>query len=101
MLATRKLVLPMDVLQFFCTAGPTIFTATSMLLLCLHRRGTGRSFHICAAMARRAFFPVKRFGMASKQRDSRHPMLRIVILGGGFAGEEAARYLDRTVAKRS
>jgi NADH dehydrogenase len=28
-------------------------------------------------------------------------MLRIVILGGGFAGVEAARYLDRTVAKRS
>ena len=27
-------------------------------------------------------------------------MLRIVILGGGFAGVEAARYLDRTVAKR-
>src|SRR6266404_6378371 len=28
-------------------------------------------------------------------------MLRIVILGGGFAGVEAARYLDRTVAKKS
>jgi NADH:ubiquinone reductase (H+-translocating) len=28
-------------------------------------------------------------------------MLRIVILGGGFAGVEVARYLDRTVAKRS
>jgi NADH dehydrogenase len=27
-------------------------------------------------------------------------MLRIVILGGGFAGVETARYLDRTVAKR-
>ena len=26
---------------------------------------------------------------------------RILILGGGFAGVEAARYLDRTVAKRS
>ncbi|MGA9996153.1 MAG: NAD(P)/FAD-dependent oxidoreductase [Pyrinomonadaceae bacterium] len=26
---------------------------------------------------------------------------RILILGGGFAGMEAARYLDRTVAKRS
>jgi len=28
-------------------------------------------------------------------------MLRIVILGGGFAGVEAAQYLDRTVAKKS
>jgi len=28
-------------------------------------------------------------------------MVRIVILGGGFAGVEAARYLDRTVAKNS
>jgi len=28
-------------------------------------------------------------------------MLRIVILGGGFAGVEAARYLDRTVARKS
>jgi NADH:ubiquinone reductase (H+-translocating) len=27
-------------------------------------------------------------------------MVRIVILGGGFAGVEVARYLDRTVAKR-
>src|SRR5689334_4862767 len=26
---------------------------------------------------------------------------QIVILGGGFAGVEAARYLDRTAAKRS
>ena len=28
-------------------------------------------------------------------------MVRIVILGGGFAGVEAARYLDRTVAQNS
>jgi NADH dehydrogenase len=28
-------------------------------------------------------------------------MVRIVILGGGFAGVEAARYLDRTVARNS
>jgi len=28
-------------------------------------------------------------------------MLRMVILGGGFAGVEAARYLDRTVAEKS
>jgi NADH:ubiquinone reductase (H+-translocating) len=28
-------------------------------------------------------------------------MVRIVILGGGFAGVEAARYLDRTVARSS
>ena len=26
---------------------------------------------------------------------------RILILGGGFAGVEAARYLDRTAAKRA
>ena len=26
-------------------------------------------------------------------------MVRIVILGGGFGGVEAARYLDRTVGK--
>src|SRR5580692_12522894 len=28
-------------------------------------------------------------------------MVRIVILGGGFAGVEAARYLDRTVARNN
>jgi NADH:quinone reductase (non-electrogenic) len=32
--------------------------------------------------------------------DSSTPKKRIVILGGGFAGVEAARYLDRTAAKR-
>jgi NADH dehydrogenase FAD-containing subunit len=37
----------------------------------------------------------------SESRPSEDPMLRIVILGGGFAGVEAARYLDRTVAKKS
>jgi NADH:quinone reductase (non-electrogenic) len=31
--------------------------------------------------------------------DSSRAMKRIVILGGGFAGVEAARYLDRTAAK--
>ena len=37
----------------------------------------------------------------SESRPSEDPMLRIVILGGGFAGVEAARYLDRIVAKKS
>src|ERR1700693_4630992 len=32
--------------------------------------------------------------------DSSTAKKRIIILGGGFAGVEAARYLDRTAAKR-
>ena len=40
---------------------------------------------------------VERIGAAQLGADK----TRILILGGGFAGVEAARYLDRTVAKRS
>jgi NADH dehydrogenase len=38
--------------------------------------------------------------MAAMGTDSSAAKKRIVILGGGFAGVEAARYLDRTAAKR-
>src|SRR5918996_6600896 len=40
---------------------------------------------------------VEREGVAHLGADK----TRILILGGGFAGVEAARYLDRTIAKRA
>ena len=41
MLDTQKTAPPMVLPSFFCTAGPTTFTATSMLLRCWPRRAIG------------------------------------------------------------